>query len=117
QGLVVAAITGTVLVIADISILLPVLIAALAALVVVVAVLLLREALIILLVVVSPLAFVAFLLPNTEGWFSKWRKLLMTLLLMYPAVGAIFGASQLASKVVMASSESTAVQITGAAIS
>lgn len=115
--IVTLVIAGGVIYVAHISILFPVLIAALAALVTVVAVLLLREALIILLVVISPLAFVAFLLPNTESWFSKWRKFLTTLLLMYPAIGAIFGASQLASKVVMASSEEIPVQITGAAIS
>ncbi len=100
-----------------VSILLPVLISALAALVVVVAVLLLREALIILLVVISPLAFVAFLLPNTEDLFTKWRKLFTTLLLMYPVIGAIFGASQLASQIVMAGSDDILVQIAGAGIS
>lgn len=59
-----------------------------------------RQALIILLIVVAPLAFVAYLLPNTEQLFSKWRKLFITLLIMYPIIGLIFGASELASKIV-----------------
>lgn len=117
SAFVVVIIAGTGTVLAGLSVLLPVLISALAALVVVVAVLLLREALIILLVVISPLAFVAFLLPNTEDLFTKWRKLLTTLLLMYPVIGAIFGASQLASQIVMAGSDDMLVQIAGAGIS
>lgn len=64
-------------------------------------VLVLRQALIILLIVVAPLAFVAFLLPNTEGWFKKWLSLFSTLLLMFPIIGLIFGASALASNIVM----------------
>lgn len=63
----------------------------------------LRQALVILLVVISPLAFVAYLLPNTEGLFKKWRQLFQTLLLMYPIIGLMFGASALASKILMTS--------------
>ena len=81
--------------------LVPALIAALVAIVTVLLVLTLRQALIVLLIVVSPLAFVAYLLPNTESWFKKWKDLFQTLLLMYPIIGAIFGASALASKIVM----------------
>src|SRR5690606_12926341 len=44
-------------------------------------------------------------------------KLLATLLLMYPIIGAIFGASKLASIVVMNGAENIAVQIIGAGIS
>jgi hypothetical protein len=83
------------------SALIPALLAALVAIVTVFLVLTLRQALIILLIVVSPLAFVAYLLPNTEGYFTKWRKLFMTLLLMYPIIAGLFGASALASMVIM----------------
>jgi hypothetical protein len=104
------------------SALLPALIAAVVAIVTVFLVLTLRQALIILLVVVAPLAFVAYLLPNTESLFKKWRDLFQTLLVMYPLISLIFGASALASTIVMGSATGTrpeykiAVQIMGAAI-
>ena len=104
------------------SALLPALIAVLIAIVTVVLVLVLRQALIILLVAIAPLAFVAFLLPNTEGLFKKWKGLLTTLLLMYPIIAGIFGASALASSIIMNSATSQggdyviAIQIMGAAV-
>lgn len=99
--------------------LLPALVSALLAIVTVFLVLTLRQALIILLVVISPLAFVAYLLPNTESLFNKWRGLLQTLLLMYPIIALIFGASALASKIVMGTASGDykiAIQIMGALI-
>jgi hypothetical protein len=97
--------------------LIPALLAAIFAILTVFLVLTLRQALIILLVVVSPLAFVAYLLPNTEDLFTKWRKLFTTLLLMYPIIAALFGASALASNIIMNSADgNTVVQIMGACI-
>lgn len=100
----------------------PILITVVAAIVTTFIVLALRQALIILLVVISPLAFVAYLLPNTESWFSKWRNFFQTLLLMYPIIGLLFGASALASQIVTNSAASVdqpqkiVVQIMGAGI-
>lgn len=54
-----------------------------------------RQALIALLIMVSPLAFVAYLLPNTEKWFEKWKSLLFRMLVFYPLFSFLFGASQL----------------------
>jgi hypothetical protein len=107
---------------ATLSALLPALLAAIIAIVTVFLVLTLRQALIILLIVISPLAFVAYLLPNTESLFKKWLGLFKTLLLMYPIIAMLFGASALASAVVMQSvSEDNpyrvAIQIMGALIS
>ncbi len=121
SGLVTFILAGGILIYAGLSVLLPIGIAALAAIVTVVVVLTLRQALILLLVVVAPLAFVAFLLPNTEGWFKKWRGLFATLLLMFPAIALIFGASTLAGKIVMGGADGpplikTAIQIMGAGI-
>lgn len=65
--------------------------------------LVIRQALIILLIVLSPLAFVAYLLPNTESLFRRWREMFQTLLILYPIISLIFGASALASKILMAS--------------
>lgn len=54
-----------------------------------------RQALVALLIMVSPLAFVAYLLPNTEKWFEKWKDLLFRMLVFYPMFSFLFGASQL----------------------
>ncbi|MDN5275202.1 MAG: hypothetical protein JWP06_1103 [Candidatus Saccharibacteria bacterium] len=102
------------------SALLPALLAVLITIVTVLLVLVFRQALAILLIVVSPLAFVARLLPNTEGLFKKWLDLSQIVLIMYPTVGLVFGASALASTVVMGSANGPykiAIQIMGAAIS
>lgn len=115
-SIIAGAAIGTVTLYSGLSILLPILITALVAIVTVVAVLTMRQALIILLIVISPLAFVALLLPNTEGLFKKWRSLLTTLLLMFPIIAAIFGASALAGKIVMSSDGNILVQIMGAGI-
>jgi hypothetical protein len=113
-------VTGAILYV-TLSALIPALLAALLTILTVFIVLTLRQALIILLIVVSPLAFVAYLLPNTESLFKKWYGLFKTLLLMYPIIAMIFGASALASAIVMASAgDSTykvAIQIMGALIS
>lgn len=91
----------------ELSVLFPMLIAALLAIVTVVLVLTLRQALIIILIVISPLAFVAYLLPNTEKWFSKWRELFQVLLLMFPIIAIIFGGSALASTIISNVAHST----------
>jgi hypothetical protein len=61
--------------------------------------LILRQMLIILIIVIAPIAFVAYLLPNTESLFKKWRQVLVSLLMLYPIIGLVFGASSLASVV------------------
>lgn len=55
-----------------------------------------RQALVALLIMISPLAFVSYLLPNTEIWFKKWKQLLTRMLVFYPLFSILFGASQLA---------------------
>jgi hypothetical protein len=60
-----------------------------------------RQALVILLIVVAPIAFVAYLLPNTEQWFKKWWKAFVATLMVFPIIGIVFGASTLASKILM----------------
>ncbi len=74
----------------------PVLISALLAIGLAVLILIGRKVVILLLVVVAPLAFVAFLLPNTEKLFDKWRNLFIAMLLVFPNMGALFGAGKLA---------------------
>lgn len=60
-----------------------------------------RQALIIVFVIISPLAFVAYILPNTESLFEKWRSVFTTLLVLFPIFSVLFGGSQLAGMVIM----------------
>ena len=62
-----------------------------------------RQGLIYLLIMVSPLAFVAYMLPNTEQWFKKWYKLLFRMLIFYPTFAVLYGASKLAGFVIITS--------------
>jgi hypothetical protein len=98
------------------ALLLPVLVTVLFAVLTVVLVLAARQALIIILIVISPLAFVAYLLPNTEDWFHKWRKLFITLLLMFPIISVIFGGSQLAAAVIRAGTNNPLIYILSLAV-
>ena len=63
----------------------------------------LRQAVVALLIMVSPLAIVAYMLPNTEEWFTKWKKLLIRMLVFYPVFSVLFGASSLAGFALIAS--------------
>lgn len=60
-----------------------------------------RKALILLLVVIAPIAFVAYLLPNTEDWFKKWYKAFVALLMVFPIISVVFGASKMASDILL----------------
>lgn len=71
------------------------------ALAVILLILVARQALVIMLIVLSPLAFVAYLLPNTEDWFKRWWKMLVATLMVFPLIGMVFGASTLASTILM----------------
>ena len=78
----------------------PVVLAVVLAIATIILILLAREALIILLIVVSPVAFVFYLLPNTEQWYKKWLKLFSSLLMLYPVVAVVFGASGFAGRLI-----------------
>lgn len=67
----------------------------------IVVILLLRKAIIVLLVVVSPIAFVMYLLPNTEKLYNKWLKMFGQLLMVFPIVSLLFGGGQLASAIIL----------------
>jgi len=83
------------------GLLIPILLAAVLAIIITLFILVARQALIILLVVLSPLAFLAMLLPNTENYFKQWRKAFVALLLVYPMIALLFGASHLASAILL----------------
>jgi len=96
----IALVIGAAAVGVALAISLPVLLAALLAIGLVVLMLVGRQAFIVLLIVISPLAFVAYLLPNTEQWFKKWYKMFFALLMLFPVVGVVFGASNMAANII-----------------
>lgn len=68
-------------------------------------VLIFRQALIIVLIILSPLAFVAYILPNTESWYKKWQTVFVAMLVFFPLMSLVFGGSQLAASFIMASAK------------
>ena len=77
-----------------------------------------RQALVIFTIILSPLAFVALLLPSTEGLFKKWWGFFKTLLSLYPAIGLLYGACNLGATVInsMKGESSVLLQIIAAAL-
>ena len=65
----------------------------------------LRQAVVALLIMIAPLAIVAYMLPNTENLFTKWRKLLTQMLVFYPAFSLLFGAANLAGFAIIMSAK------------
>ena len=83
----------------QLSMLLPLLVGAVLVITVVVIILTLRQGLIVMLIVISPLAFVAYLLPNTSKLFNRWWDAFKALLLMFPVIAFVYAGSALAGKV------------------
>lgn len=98
-GLFVAAntVTGT------LFLFIPFLVSAILAALVALIVLATRQALITIFIILSPLAFVAYVLPNTEKYFTKWREAFVTLLLLFPIFSVIFSGAQLAGMAIIQS--------------
>lgn len=59
--------------------------------------LIMRKTLVALLILVSPLLFVAYLLPNLERFFFQGLRLFVQLLLLYPILALLLGAGQIVS--------------------
>lgn len=59
----------------------------------------LRQAAVVILIAISPLAFAAAILPNTESLFKKWWKAFSSLLVVYPIVAFVFAGSKVAGDV------------------
>lgn len=81
---------------AAVSVLVPVLVGVILAAVIAFLIMAARQALILCFVMISPLAFVAYLLPNTEKYFEKWLKAFTTLLVLFPLFSIIFSGAQIA---------------------
>lgn len=95
---------GIVLVTASLVALFPLLVGAAISLIVAVILMLARVAIILGLTIVSPLALACLLLPNTKSWYNKWKDLFVSMLMLYPLVSLVFGASTIAGLIIMNSS-------------
>ncbi len=65
----------------------------------------LRQGLVSILIMIAPLAFVAYLLPNTEGWFTKWKNLFFQMIFFFPMFSLLFGTANLAGSSLIWSAE------------
>lgn len=97
-----AAGAGSAASLAALYLLLPMLLVVIFAVLAAIFVLVARQALIVILIIISPIAFVALLLPNTEKFFGAWRKTFTTMLLLYPAIAIVFGGAQIAGLSIIA---------------
>lgn len=86
-----------------------IMIGALIAIIMTVLMLIGRLPLIIILTVLSPLAFVAFMLPNTKNVFTQWAKLYFALLMMFPLISLVFGLGSLTAAIITTSFAVTGV--------
>ena len=64
----------------------------------------LRQALIIIMISISPVAFVLYAIPNTNGMFKRWFSLFKTLLILYPVFCFMVGGGFLVSTIIIKSS-------------
>lgn len=88
-------------IVGSIWLILPSLVGALISITIAIITLSARHAIVISLVAIAPIACVAMLLPNTEDLFVKWRKMFINMLAVFPLFSLLFGASQLASDVII----------------
>lgn len=100
-------------VVGSLFLLLPSLVSGLMAVIVALVIIAGRQALITILAIISPLAFVAYLLPNTEKLFEKWKSTFLTLLVLFPAFSVIFGGAQLAGTAIIQNASSINAIILG----
>lgn len=77
----------------------------------------LRQALIIIMIVISPVAFVLYAIPNTNGLFKKWFQLFKTLLMLFPVFCFMVGGGFLVSNIIIKGSNDFFMTIIGGLIS
>ena len=97
--------TGTVL-FAALAVSIPTLLSLMLVLLVVLVILIVRQAAIVLLISIAPLAFAAWLLPNTESLFKKWVSMFRGLLMVFPVISLLYGTGKLAGAILMTTATS-----------
>lgn len=76
--------------------------------------LIMRKTVVAMLILISPILFVAYLLPNLERFFSQGARLFLQLLLLYPILALLLGAGQIVSATIStAGSEDANYRVTG----
>ncbi len=60
-----------------------------------------RNALVPIIAILAPLAFVAYILPNTQSLFDKWKKVFFSILFLYPVASIYFGALKFGASLVL----------------
>ena len=72
-----------------------------------------RQAFIIILVILSPIALVAYMLPNTKSWFKKWKDNFQMLLMMFPLAAVVFGGAEIAAYAILGKTDAFGNNIAG----
>lgn len=101
------------------SVLVPVLIALVSILISIITflvILAVRQGMAVLLVVISPLAFLAYALPNTKPLFKKWYKALGALLLAYPICSGLIYGGEMISTILLISNRTSSGNVTNFAV-
>lgn len=70
-----------------------------------------RQGVVLILIMIAPLAFVCYLLPNTERWFDRWKNTLAQMIFFYPMFSFLFNASKLAGLAIIYSAEGSLFRV------
>lgn len=70
-----------------------------------------RELGVIICIVLSPLAFAAYMLPNTQSLYRRWFSIFRGVLLVFPICGLMMGASYFASALLGGSEQDSAIRL------
>lgn len=92
---------GLVLLAGGLIALFPLIMGAVTALFIAVTLIVARYAIILALIVLAPVAIACQLLPNTKQWFDKWKSMFISMLMLYPIVSVVYGASTIAALIVI----------------
>jgi len=64
-----------------------------------------RQAILVIFTIVSPLAFAAMVLPSTEKLFDKWKDTMLSMLILFPLFGLVYGGAQVAGAAIVLGSK------------
>ncbi len=64
-----------------------------------------RQAILVIFTIISPLAFVAMVLPSTEKLFGKWKDTMLSMLILFPLFGLVYGGAQVAGAAIVLGSK------------
>jgi hypothetical protein len=75
-----------------------------------------RNVVIMICIILAPLAFVAYLLPNTEKWFKKWAQIFVQMLGMFPLAALMFGGAMFVGGLMSNAGKGNGIQQIGALV-